>query len=117
MDTTTPKIVIGLADPSNMGKLLNDAALVDGQEVEADHRGLVMFRAKITDGGSGIRNVTIQVPHAFGSEYGSPTPQTFIGAGWPTKNETNGKEGRVTVTAADYAGNHDTVSVSVVLKK
>ena len=113
-DVIPPAVTIGLADSSSMSACL---PLLDGQAVTPDAHGLIRFRAQITDAGSGVRNVLIQVPHSSGSSYGSPTPCTYIGAAWDTRRDANGKVGTVTVTAFDYAGNRTVQTISVVLQK
>jgi hypothetical protein len=113
-DTTPPSITLGLADPANMGSVLPMPA---NNIVTPDARGLVRFRARITDAGSGVRNVIMEVPNTTASIYNSPTPRTFIGASWYVRNVANGTQKRVTVAAWDYAGKKASVVVTVTLRK
>jgi hypothetical protein len=113
-DTTPPSITLGLADPNDMGKIVPLPAI---NVVMPDSRGMVRFRARITDAGSGVRNVIMEVPNATASMYNSPTPRTFIGASWYVRPVANGTQKRVTVAAWDYAGKKASVVVTVTLRK
>lgn len=114
IDATPPAITVGLADPSDMGKILPTPS---DRVVSADARGMVRVRVKITDAGAGVKAATITAPGASASLLCSPTAYTFIGAGWDTRRAANGAQATFTVTARDGAGNTSSRSVTLTLRK